>query len=322
MKKNGSLILLLTNLFIAFLGIGLVIPVLPTIMNELGLSGKMVGYLVAAFAVSQLLISPLAGKWVDRFGRKPMIIMGLLIFSFSELLFGLGKTVEMLFASRLLGGVSAAFIMPAVTAFIADITTMNMRSRAMGYMSAAISTGFIIGPGIGGFLADFGTRIPFFAAATVALISAIASFLFLTEPERYKEAVIEGEASAGLKGILNPLYFIAFIIIFITQFGLAAFDSIFSLFVDHKFGFTPKDIAISIPTIGIGAGANCDGQVLVYHDLLKYGAHQLPKFVKTYTNFHEYGVEAIKNYVSDVKKHHFPLEEHSYKFANKELLPK
>src|SRR5690625_6515068 len=101
-------------------------------MNELDLSGKIVCYLVSAFAVSQLLISPLAGKWVDRFGRKPMIIMGLLIFSFSELLFGLGKTVEMLFASRLLGGVSAAFIMPAVTAFIADITTMNMRSREIG----------------------------------------------------------------------------------------------------------------------------------------------------------------------------------------------
>src|SRR5699024_8227275 len=205
-----SLILLLTNLFIAFLGIGLVIPVLPTIMNELGLSGKMVGYLVAAFAVSQLLISPLAGKWVDRFGRKPMIIMGLLIFSFSELLFGLGKTVEMLFASRLLGGVSAAFIMPAVTAFIADIITMYMRSRAMGYMSAPISTGFIIRPGMGRFLAYFETRILFFAAATGALISTIASFLFRTDPDRYKEAVIEGVASAGLKGILIPLFFIAF----------------------------------------------------------------------------------------------------------------
>src|SRR5699024_5482741 len=120
---------------------------------------------------------------------------------------------------------------------------MNMRSRAMGYMSAAISTGFIIGPGIGGFLADFGTRIPFFAAATVALISAIASFLFLTEPVRYKEAVFECEASAGLKGILNPLYFIAFILICITLFGLADFDSIFSLFVDHKFGLTSKYIA-------------------------------------------------------------------------------
>src|SRR5690625_7976237 len=110
-----------------------------------------------------------------------MIIMGLLIFSFSELLFGLGKTVEMLFASRLLGGVSAAFIMPAVTAFIADITTMNMRSRAMGYMSAAISTGFIIGPGIGVFLDDFGTRITYLAASSVELISAIVLYLFHTE---------------------------------------------------------------------------------------------------------------------------------------------
>src|SRR5699024_440461 len=157
MKKNGSLILLLTNLFIAFLGIGLVIPVLPTIMNELGLSGKMVGYLVAAFAVSQLLISPLAGKWVDRFGRKPMIIICLLLFSVSQVLCGRGEIVEWLFDSRLLGGVIAAFIMPAVNAFIDGIRTMNIRSRAMGYMSAAISTGFIIGPGIGGFLADFGT---------------------------------------------------------------------------------------------------------------------------------------------------------------------
>src|SRR5699024_2489318 len=120
MKKNGLRILLLTNLLHGIFGLGVVIPVFLNIMNEVGLSGKMVGYLVAVFAVRQLLISSLAGKWVDRFGRKPMIIMGLLIFSLSELLFGLGKTVEMLFASRLLGGVSAAFIMPAVTAFIAD----------------------------------------------------------------------------------------------------------------------------------------------------------------------------------------------------------
>lgn len=260
-----SLTLLLTNLFIAFLGIGLVIPVLPTIMNELELSGKMVGYLVAAFAISQLLVSPIAGKWVDQYGRKTMIVIGLLVFSFSELLFGLGKTVEILFISRLLGGVSAAFIMPAVTAFIADITTMAMRSKAMGYMSAAISTGFIVGPGIGGFLAEFGSRVPFFAAAGVALISAIVSFIFLKEPERYKEAVIE-EKTSKLKRIFNPLYFISFLIIFIAQFGLAAFDSIFSLFVDHKFGFTPKDIAIIITGGGL---VGAIGQVFLFGPLTK-----------------------------------------------------
>ncbi|HLQ82231.1 MAG TPA: MFS transporter [Pseudogracilibacillus sp.] len=275
MSKNMSLALLLTNLFIAFLGIGLVIPVLPTIMNELNLSGKMVGYLVSAFAISQLLVSPLSGKWVDQYGRKTMIVIGLLIFSFSEFLFGLGKTVEVLFISRLLGGVSAAFIMPAVTAFIADITTMEMRSRAMGYMSAAISTGFIIGPGIGGFLAELGTRVPFFAAAVVALISALASLILLKEPERYKSAVIEAKTS-GLGRIFNPLYFLAFLIIFIAQFGLAAFDSLFSLFVDRKFGFTPKDIAIIITGGGlVGALA----QVFLFDRLTqKFGEVKLIRY--------------------------------------------
>src|SRR5699024_7916148 len=143
----------------------LVIPVLPSVMNELHLSGTMVGYLVAAFALTQLLVSPIAGQWVDKYGRKRMIIIGLIIFSFLELFFGLGKVVEVLFVSLLFGGISAAFIMPAVTAFIADIIKLQSRAKVMVYMSAAISTGFIIGPGIGGFLAEFASRIPFFAAA-------------------------------------------------------------------------------------------------------------------------------------------------------------
>src|SRR5699024_7424020 len=89
-RQNISLILLLLNLFIAFLGIGLVIPVLPSVMNELHLSGTMVGYLVAAFALTHLLVSPIAGQWIDKYVLKRMIIIGLIIFSFSELLFGLG----------------------------------------------------------------------------------------------------------------------------------------------------------------------------------------------------------------------------------------
>src|SRR5690625_178930 len=153
-KKHFVLAILLGNLFIAFLGIGLVIPVLPTIMNELHLTGKVVGYLVAAFAITQLIASPIAGQWVDKYGRKRMIVIGLFVFSFSEYLFGIGTSVEILFVSRFFGGISAAFIMPAVTAYIADITTLETRSKALGYMSAAISTGFIIGPGIGRFLSE------------------------------------------------------------------------------------------------------------------------------------------------------------------------
>ena len=265
-NQNMTLTILLINLFIAFLGIGLVIPVLPTIMNELKLSGSVVGNLVAAFAIMQLIMSPIAGRWADKYGRKKMIVYGLFIFSLSELLFGLGKTVEVLFASRFLGGISAAFIMPAVTAFIADITTMATRPKALGYMSAAISTGFIIGPGLGGFLAEIGPRIPFFTAAVFALIAAVLSMFTLREPERNRDEAALNQ-KAGIKRMFIPMYFFAFIIIFITAFSLAAFESLFSLFVDHKFSFTPKDIAIVITG---GAIVGAVAQVVFFDRLTKH----------------------------------------------------
>lgn len=267
--KSNKLVLstLLVNLFIAFLGIGLVIPVTPTIMNELNISGSTVGYMVSAFALAQLIVSPIAGKWVDRFGRKPLIIAGLFIFSFSEFLFGIGKTVEVLFISRILGGVSAAFIMPAVTAFIADITTSSTRPKALGYMSAAISTGFIIGPGIGGFLAEVSTRLPFFFAAGFGLVATVLSFLILKEPERsysLEEQIIQ---TSGFRRVLSPMYFIAFMVILISSFGLASFESLFALFVDHKFGFTAKDIAI---VISLGAIVGVIFQVGLFDRLTQW----------------------------------------------------
>lgn len=265
-NQKGVLAILLMNLFIAFLGIGLVIPVLPTIMNELNISGKIVGYMVAAFAITQLITSPFAGRWADKYGRKVMIVLGLFIFGFSEFLFGFGKSVEVLFISRMLGGVSAAFIMPAVTAFIADITTSATRSKALGYMSAAISTGFIIGPGIGGFLAEIGTRVPFYSAGVLGVFAAILSLALLKEPERAVEEEPAPGQTAGLRRIFIPMYFIAFLLIFVSSFGLAAFESLFSLFFDHKFGFTPKDIAIVITGSGIvGAIA----QIVLFDRLTK-----------------------------------------------------
>ncbi|MGM0972939.1 MAG: multidrug efflux MFS transporter NorA [Bacillota bacterium] len=261
--------LLLTNLFIAFLGIGLVIPVLPTLMNELGITGTTIGYLTAAFALAQLIVSPFAGRAADKWGRKIMIVTGLFIFGLSEFLFGIGKEIEVLFVSRILGGISAAFIMPAVTAFIADITTTETRPKALGYMSAAISTGFIIGPGIGGFLAEFGMRVPFFFAGGFGALAAVLSLILLTEPERNEdEENIEGAEAgkSGFRRVMEPKYFLAFILIFIASFGLAAFESFFSLFADHKFGFKPADIAIVITG---GAIFGAVSQILLFDRLTR-----------------------------------------------------
>jgi MFS transporter, DHA1 family, multidrug resistance protein len=265
--QKVTLGLLLINLFIAFLGIGLVIPVLPTIMNELGITGTTVGYLTAAFAIAQLIVSPFAGKAADKYGRKIMIVIGLFIFGASEFLFGIGKEIEMLFFSRILGGISAAFIMPAVTAYIADITNLDTRPKALGYMSAAISTGFIIGPGIGGFLAEFGTRIPFIFAGALGTLAAILSIFLLSEPNRTSENNEQvSETKNSFKRVFAPKYFLAFILIFIASFGLAAFESFFSLFVDHKFQFTPSDIAIVITG---GAIFGAVAQVILFDRLTR-----------------------------------------------------
>ncbi|GIP32543.1 MFS transporter [Paenibacillus sp. J2TS4] len=251
-EQKAVLIILLSNIFIAFLGIGLVIPVMPSFMNIMHLPGKTMGYLVAVFAVAQLLMSPFAGRWVDLYGRKKMITLGLVLFGLSELIFGLGTNVSMLYLSRVLGGISAAFIMPAVTAYVADITSIQERPKAMGYISAAISTGFIIGPGIGGFLAEYGIRVPFFFAAAIAFVACISSIFILKEPltkEQLAEISALTKRTSFIKDLrrsLNPRYLIAFIIVFVLAFGLSAYETVFSLFSDHKFGFTPKDIAVII----------------------------------------------------------------------------
>ncbi|MFZ2462940.1 MAG: multidrug efflux MFS transporter NorA [Caldibacillus thermoamylovorans] len=266
-KKNVTLSILLANLFLAFLGIGLVVPVLPTIMNELSINGAVVGYMVAVFAFVQLISSPIAGRWADRYGRKRMIVIGLVIFGLSEFLFGIGKTVEVLFLSRMFGGLSSAFIMPAVTAFIADITTAHERPKALGYMSAAINTGFIIGPGLGGFLAEFSARLPFYVAGFLGVFAAILSFILLKEPERLEETKVpEHSQSTTWKVAFKPIYFIPLLLIFISSFGLSAFESLFSLFIDHKFGFSPKDIAIIIMGGGIIGAV---GQVFLFDYLTK-----------------------------------------------------
>lgn len=272
LKKNKkfTINILLGNLFMVSLGLGLVIPVLPTLMNELDISGSTVGYLVAIYAITQFITSPFSGKWVDQYGRKPTIILGLLIFAVSELLFGLGENVYVLFISRILGGFSNALVFPAVTAFIADVTSENERPKAMGYMSAAINTGFLIGPGIGGFLADINMRMPFIVAALFGAFSVVFSFLLLKEPNEFEEKneqkEMEKKGNKYFRQIFHPMYIIAFLIIFISSFGLASFESILSLYVDHKFNFSPKEIA---GVVSISSIIGMMGQIFFFEHLTK-----------------------------------------------------
>ncbi len=152
--KKLALIILMFNMFITMGGIGMIIPVLPKYLEIFGVGGQVLGFLIASFALAQFILSPIAGNLSDRYGRKIFIIIGLVIYGLSQILFGLATEVWILFVGRFLTGVGGAFIMPPIMAYVADITTEEERGKGMGLLGAAISLGFMIGPGIGGFLAE------------------------------------------------------------------------------------------------------------------------------------------------------------------------
>lgn len=262
LRNRGALSLLMLNIFIIFTGIGLIIPIMPSYMNLLHINGSLLGLLVAAFSITQLVFSAIAGRLSDSIGRKKVILAGMLLFALSEWMFGAVSSIPLLFLSRMLGGVSAALVMPAVMAYTADITSDEERGKGMGYINAAITTGFIIGPGIGGYLAEFGIRVPFYAAAVGGLLAMTVTALFLPEVSKREHIKNRNDADKQAQsGLLRQLvnsyhapYFISLIVVFIASFGLANFETVFGLFVDHKFGFTPKDIAFII-TFGSISGA-------------------------------------------------------------------
>lgn len=241
---NNKLNVLYFNIFLMFLGISIVIPVLPTILHDLDLNGSDLGMLVAVFAMFQMIASPFGGRFADKFGKKIIIIIGLLLFSISEFIFAVGNTFSILLVSRVLGGISAAFVMPGVNGMIGDLSTSENRAKNFSYMSAVINTGFIVGPGVGGFLAEISHRMPFYFAGALGIIALLFSVFLL------KEASDDDTNETARPKIKEPfpykLFIVPVIIMLILSYGLASTETMFSLYTAEKVGFEPKDISIAI----------------------------------------------------------------------------
>ena len=255
MKQNKSaLYLLMFNMFITMLGIGIIIPVMPSYLAEFGVAGKVLGFLIAGFALAQFLFSPITGDLSDRYGRKPFIVSGLFIYALSQILFGIADEVWVLFLSRFLSGFGAALIAPPIMAFVADITTFEERGKGMGMLGAAMSLGFMVGPGFGGFLAEVNLTFPFFLAGGISIAAAIVSIFMLPN---VKPAPVTAKRENLVKQLARSVktsYFVLLIIIFTFSFGISNFQSTLSLLLDHKFNYSPTDIAI-ILTVGGFIGA-------------------------------------------------------------------
>jgi DHA1 family multidrug resistance protein-like MFS transporter len=151
-NNRRSLLILSFTLVVVMLGFGLVIPIFPFFVEELGAGGRELGLLVATSALLEFVFAPVWGGISDRIGRKPVLMIGIVGYGLSSLLFGLSTQLWMLFASRALSGVLSSATLVTSLAYVGDTTAEEDRGKGMGYLGAAMALGVILGPGLGGWL--------------------------------------------------------------------------------------------------------------------------------------------------------------------------
>lgn len=260
MKARLPFVFILMTLVIDAMGIGLIMPVMPDLIRAVeggNLSQAAVwgGVLATSFAVMQFLFSPVIGNLSDRFGRRPVLLISLAVMALDYVIMAVAGSIWLLLAGRIIGGVTAA-TQSTAAAFIADISEPEKKAANFGLMSAAFGVGFVLGPMIGGLLATFGPRAPFYAAAVLAGANFLLGYFVLPEtvtdrirrPFEWKRANPFGAFKhigrlPGLKTLI--------LIFFLYQIAFFVYPAIWSYFTQERFGWSPRMIGLSLASFGI-----------------------------------------------------------------------
>jgi MFS transporter, DHA1 family, tetracycline resistance protein len=214
--KKSPLASILSIVFIDLIGFGMIIPILPLYAQRFRATEWEIGILLASYSFMQFLASPVLGWLSDRYGRKPVLLCSLVGSAAGYLLMANAASLGMLFVARILAGVAGASVGTA-SAYIADITPPENRSKRIGLIGAAFGIGFVLGPAIGGILSHFSVIAPFWFAAILSVLNAILMWIVLPEPERHA-AQQKGplnlqdtlkQAGSWRLGVITVTYFIA-----------------------------------------------------------------------------------------------------------------
>jgi MFS transporter, DHA1 family, multidrug resistance protein len=253
-KMMGPMAILFIIQFLVMVGFGIVIPILPFFVSKLGGGALALGIFMSAYSIMQFFFAPIWGKLSDRIGRRPVILIGLLGYGVTFLMFGLVSNLYLLIVLRALSGIVSSATLPTAMAYLADITEGADRSKGMGMIGAAMGMGMIFGPALGGLLGHYSFSLPFFVAGGVALLLLPFTWIFL--PESLKQKNSNGSsikrAKFTLQVLQDPL-FALFSINFVLSFTMSMFESTFALLAAAKIGFGPRDMGITFAILGIFA---------------------------------------------------------------------
>ena len=259
-KKDHSLLFIFITIFIDITGLGIIIPVIPALITELingsiSEAAKYSGWLMFSYAMLQFLFAPLLGGLSDQYGRRPVILLSLFGFGINYIVLALAPNIIWLFLGRIFQGIMGASLTTA-SAYIADISTPEKKAQNFGLIGAAFGLGFILGPVIGGYLGQFGSRVPFIAAAAFTLINLIYGYFILPESldkKNRRKFDIKRANPIGTLMSLKRYPVISGLLICIVLFNIAqhATHSTWTFFTIEKFDWSEKLVGYSLGFIGL-----------------------------------------------------------------------
>ena len=276
-KRKAAIGFIFITLMIDVTGLGLIIPVLPKLIEQLihgniSDASRYGGWLTGTYAIMQFLFAPIIGGLSDKFGRRPVLLFSLFGFAIDYLFLSFAPSIGWLFVGRGIAGIMGASFTTA-TAYIADISTNENRAQNFGMVGAAFGVGFIIGPVLGGLLGSFGPRIPFMVAAGLSFLNCIYGYFILPEslPKENRRSFNWKTAVPGLSLVKLKKYpalgglIIAFALIYIASHAV---QSNWSFFAIEKFGWNTKMIGISLGVVGLLVGAVQGGLIRIVNPWL------------------------------------------------------
>lgn len=253
-------VFILLTVMIDAMGIGLIVPVMPDLIQEvqgmgLGTAALWGGVLATTFAAMQFLFGPLLGALSDRYGRRPILLVSLVVLAIDYIVMAVAGTIWLLLMGRVVGGITAA-TQSTANAYMADISKPEDKAANFGLIGAAFGLGFVLGPALGGFLAEYGTRAPFYAAAGLAAANAVFGYFVLKETvdDRIRRPFTWARANPfglfrhlGKLPGLGPLL----LVFFIYQVAFTAYPAVWAYYTAERFDWSPGMVGLSLSLFGI-----------------------------------------------------------------------